>query len=554
MKLKHILIGIITCLILAWGAMPCRAAGEGPINTIPTTYQGVVFAFGGLSQPAVVDDILQRMDKQGMRGTFFVTERELRTNPESVADIVRYGQEIGIGLRPGDAPERAKIEAQIARIRKRLAAYGVHPVYVRQMYGAESDVVNQVCKEQNLIMIGQTRNIVLSRLKDASSSDEIMNAIFKKWDKSIGRGQIMYFRLDYLSNPHLIGEVMDRVKKEKVDSNAFRTPFDSPETNPANDSAYRVVSVGDIMAHKDLLWEKEPDIASLPPELQPDYIEAPVTDKNFNETFLQRYIGAPEVDEEDRMYGFDRDVIRKADKTGVVKTVNDNTIFLTFDDWGTDNTINQLLYVLRKHHATATFFIITRYMPNNPNLLRAIALSGNSIGSHTDLHRPMAIRNEKGDIEYPLDDQTYMENVVSAYRKLAEVVGNIQVNDRYALTRLFRPPTLAVSESGSRDVLNAGYTYLVSGYQSTEDYAVPSLAYLVGAIRHGIYRPDGKVRRGSIIIMHMSATAKYTPEALDIVLTENERLSDNDPKKFKVGYLSDYLRDGYDQRMEQPAY
>lgn len=47
--------------------------------------------------------------------------------------------------------------------------------------------------------------------------------------------------------------------------------------------------------------------------------------------------------------------------------------------------------------------------------------------------------------------------------------------------------------------------------------------------------------------MHMSGTARFTPQALDIVLTQNELLREDDPRKFKVGYLTDYLVPGYDQ-------
>lgn len=45
----------------------------------------------------------------------------------------------------------------------------------------------------------------------------------------------------------------------------------------------------------------------------------------------------------------------------------------------------------------------------------------------------------------------------------------------------------------------------------------------------------------------MTSTAKYTPIALDVLLTENEKKPDGNPTKFKVGLLSDYLRDGYSQ-------
>lgn len=54
------------------------------------------------------------------------------------------------------------------------------------MYGPSSAIVEDVAREMNLTLVGQTRNVVLTRLKDAMSTDEIMNAIFKNgtfpWD------------------------------------------------------------------------------------------------------------------------------------------------------------------------------------------------------------------------------------------------------------------------------------------------------------------------------------------------------------------------------------
>ena len=59
----------------------------------------------------------------------------------------------------------------------------------------------------NLTLVGQTRNVVLTRLKDAMSTDEksIVTLVFKM-GLSLGRGQILYFRLDFLSDPTLIGK------------------------------------------------------------------------------------------------------------------------------------------------------------------------------------------------------------------------------------------------------------------------------------------------------------------------------------------------------------
>ena len=47
--------------------------------------------------------------------------------------------------------------------------------------------------------------------------------------------------------------------------------------------------------------------------------------------------------------------------------------------------------------------------------------------------------------------------------------------------------------------------------------------------------------------MHMSGTARFTSQSLDIFLTQNELLREDDPRKFKVWYLTDYLVPGYDQ-------
>lgn len=218
------------------------------------------------------------------------------------------------------------------------------------------------------------------------------------------------------------------------------------------------------------------------------------------------------------------------------------------DDWGTDASINHLLYVLRKHHAKGTFFIITWNVKNNPNLLRAIAEDGHDIASHTNRHRPMVWQTSNyGGNMTPMTEEEYAEDVRLSYEELQKTVGDVMVDGKPALTHYFRPPTLAISKSGIRSIMDAGFSYIVSGYESTDDYAIPSLQAMIGAISHGIYDEKGNVRKGSILIMHMTDKAQYTAEALDYILTMNDARDDNDPKKFKTGRLSDHLKEGYDQ-------
>jgi len=522
------------------------------LSFIPTTDKAVSFAFGGFTRADSLDYILELMDENDLKGTFFVTERELRLNSDNIRKIVSHGHELGIGLRPGDTDGFVEFAAQIDRIRKKLKSqYGIDTNLVRQMYGPESKEIKEAVSATGCQLIGQTINVIQSKYKDMTSANQVMPLLFKRWFTSLGRGQIAYIRTDYTTSGTLAGDLMVAIKKQKIDNIAYRTIDDNPENNPDNDSAYRVDTVGNVLANTSYLWKCPVDQDTIPTELRPGYVPVKVDNSNFNKEFYKRYIGSPAVSEDDRMLGFNRNQMIKADKSGIIKSVTDNTIFLTFDDWGNDNSINKLLYVLKKHHVTGTFFIITRSVPNSPNLLRAIALDGNEIGSHTNLHKAMATRDPKTNKQHATEsDADFCTDVETAYERLASYVGDVEVNGHYSLTRLFRPPTLAISKNGAMAIMNAGYTYMVSGFDSTEDYEAINLQQLLGKMQAGIYNEKGGIRKGSILVMHMSDTAKLTPQALDILLTANENRADSDSKKFKVGRLSDYLTGNYSQAMK----
>ena len=505
--MKKLILLYLFCLCVGFSSL--SEAGKA-LTIIPTTKQAVIFTFGGLQNAQTVADVLQRMDEEKLRGTFFVTERELRENQGTIRLIKNHGQEIGIGLRPGDAPTRDAVKGQLERIRTRLQKeYGVTPTVVRQMYGPSSAIVEDVAREMNLTLVGQTRNVVLTRLKDAMSTDEIMNAVFKKWDFSLGRGQILYFRLDFLSDPTLIGKVMTRIHKEKgrrqyipnlPGTNRKQIPGTIRPTKSFPSAMFSAIrqSAGPIL----FLRSGFPRPSSREPLL------TLWTSIIFPRSFLSHYIGAPQVDDKDRMYGLDQDVIRKADKSGVIKTAPERTIFLTFDDWG--RTIPSIsCFMSFANIRCRPPFSSLRYMPSNPNLLRAIAEEGHTIGSHTDLHAAMAFRDKRGKIVESQDPAAYAENVAEAYRKLAETVGDVKVGGRYSLFRsFFRPPTLAISENGAKALFNTGYTYLVSGYESTEDYAAHSLSQLVGAIKAGNLYASAKGPQG---FHHHHAHERYSP-------------------------------------------
>ncbi len=436
---------------------------------LTTTAQKVVLTFGGLTRKESVEDILDHLDRMGVKATFFVTELELGKYTDTVREIAARGHELGLGLRTGTDGDFYETCAQIERLQKNMQCLlGVRPVIARQVFGTESPAL-----------------------------------------------------------------------------------LDSPETNAENDSAYSMGAVREILGDEAHRWTYPVPEEKVLFSLRGRETKKTLDRSLFRHEFAKRYIGSPKVTETDRIRGFSEAEMEQMDHTGIVKDVRDNTIFLTFDDWGTDASINHLLYVLRKHHAKGTFFIITWNVKNNPNLLRAIAEDGHDIASHTNRHRPMVWQTANyGGNMTPMTEEEYAEDVRLSYEELKKTVGDVMVDGKPALTHYFRPPTLAISKSGIRSIMDAGFSYIVSGYESTDDYATPSLQAMIGAISHGIYDEKGNVRKGSILIMHMTDKAEYTAEALDYILTVNDARDDDDPKKFKTGRLSDHLKEGYDQSKE----
>src|SRR6476661_10100079 len=68
------------------------------------------------------------------------------------------------------------------------------------------------------------------------------------------------------------------------------------------------------------------------------------------------------------------------------RTGRARTIALTFDDGPNPAVTPQLLDLLDRYDARATFFLIGRHVRACPGLAAEIALRGHAIGNHTDTH------------------------------------------------------------------------------------------------------------------------------------------------------------------------
>ena len=505
---------------------------------IYTTRQAVGFAFAGLTKPDVVYKTLAWLKKNHAKGTFFIMENEMRANPNMVRDIIASGNEAAIGLRSLRGADYYTACRQIANMKNALAAYGVQTNLVMQPWGQITDDTREAVSAMGCRMISPTMNMVSSRHQAYTSADDVMNEQFGRSVYSVGRGWIIYFRLDFYDDDDLAVKVMDLVKRHKIDNIAYNSFYDDPKINANNDSAYAIEALGTILADTGKLYSFNRTNDDYPIDGRA-YIRQR-SDISFNDFILKRYIGNYAV-EDDNMFGFSVEEKQYRDLTGLIHT-DKPAVFFTFDDWATDAGLNHLLYVLRKHNVKGTFFVLTHNVLSNPNLLRAIAEDGHDVASHSEFHHPM------DGTDYNTAYNNYLIDYGIAYAKLNDIVGDVRLADgSSAFKPYFRPPTLTASKAGFRALYDTGHEYIVSGSYSTHDYEQPNLQSMVNAIKEGIYDRNGRVQKGAILVMHMSDQSAFTPTALDMLLTINEKRPDGDPAKFVALPLSAYLSYGYDQ-------
>ncbi len=95
---------------------------------------------------------------------------------------------------------------------------------------------------------------------------------------------------------------------------------------------------------------------------------------------------------------------------------------LTYDDGPNDPHTLRLLDVLERHNARATFFLIGKFVEQRPDIARAIAQAGHTIGNHTHSHPFLILRRR----------ESVAREIERCRRAIEDAVG--------AHSNLFRPP------------------------------------------------------------------------------------------------------------------
>lgn len=508
---------------------------NGMLSTIVsrfyTTQEALSYTFRVLSNENVLDNVLASLDKYNAKGTFFVTKNEIINYPDRIKKIVGAGHEIGNGGITVSSDLLNKTNEEICKeiyeVDKLLKEKGIYTNSYMSGYGYSNSkvqeaisTINKIKGLENYELITYTKAPIISKYRDMNADQIIKDYFNVNSYVSLSKGEIVYFRLDSdLFKDNTVISNLIEILTENYVKNGYVHKYNKElqtyylSTKPLN---YSIVPLKDIQSN----FESQSNFGRYNILTNIKSMEM----KSYDEALKMiktNYIGNEDVNLED----FSDDEKLNIDKTGTIDTNGESVIFFTFDDWGGDPIVNEILNVLNKHNVKAGFFTISKYVDINsgisninPNLLRTIALNGHDIGSHNYNHE--LLDTNKAELE---------KSLIKSYDVMSNVIGDLD-----SLRQYFRPPTLLLKKEGLAAVFESGYKYTISGNISTHDYESTSSQEILDAIEPGLV--EG---RGNIIVMHMNNQSYYTAEALDKFLTNNENGVYG--RKYKIAKLSDYL-------------
>jgi peptidoglycan-N-acetylglucosamine deacetylase len=175
-------------------------------------------------------------------------------------------------------------------------------------------------------------------------------------------------------------------------------------------------------------------------------------------------------------------------------------IAITFDDGPNEPYTSQLLDVLGKHRAAATFFLVGKCVERAPSVGRRIVEEGHGVGGHSYAH---AFRRY-------FTQPSFREEIEHSQRVLHDI---LQVSPT-----LFRPPWLFRQPRLLETLRQTGLTPVSGEFADELEIFQPSAERMVR-------RALSKTRPGAILIFHDGVDARggdrsQTVRAIDLLIPE----------------------------------
>lgn len=199
-----------------------------------------------------------------------------------------------------------------------------------------------------------------------------------------------------------------------------------------------------------------------------------------------------------------RTLVRKdLEPTGMVTwevPMNKKIIALTFDDGPSVTYTPQILELLEKYDAKATFFMIGFRIEKSPQLVQEVLNKGHEIGNHTMNH-------------------FYAREASSSQKIEADILEGQKYIEKWQKSPvLFRPPGGYVDDKVLATVKQqGGQIVLWSWHQDPRDWSSPG----INKISNHVLK---NARGGDIVLLHDGGlNQQQTVEALKIILPELQK-------------------------------
>ena len=170
-------------------------------------------------------------------------------------------------------------------------------------------------------------------------------------------------------------------------------------------------------------------------------------------------------------------------------------VAITFDAAWTNQDTEQLIKILKKHNAIATFFIVGDWADRFPESVKAFYDAGHTIANHSDTHKAFS----------KCSREEIRKEIVNCNEKLEKIIG-----EKITLVR-----------TPSGDYTRESLEVAESLGMQTIQWNCDSLDYTKISVEEIVNRVVNSTQKGSIILFHNGV--ENTTEALDRVLTELEK-------------------------------
>ncbi|MDD3213193.1 MAG: polysaccharide deacetylase family protein, partial [Eubacteriales bacterium] len=299
-------------------------AVAGSLTRIYTSEAAVAFTFSGMGNDNELQATLSVLREVHAQGTFFVTRDELTQYSDEIKAILEDGNSLGIAIQATRYTSEAALLEELLETQESIRTLYQYTdeLAVRPLIGSATGLLEQACGAGGFTLLSAMVNAV--RTEDIRNTDAtaVMEDLLPEDQGVLQRGEIVHFQMNqYQKSNTMLSNLVKLIAQKR--------------------NIYEIKPVMTIANNKKYVYQYPlPDSAILP-EVK-DRIYPGQLSGDVMTAIASRYIGVSWVATSSFLPGFTRAEIKQLDKKGMVLNGN-NMVFLTFDDWGTDRAITEIL-------------------------------------------------------------------------------------------------------------------------------------------------------------------------------------------------------------------